>query len=44
VADNKIIILVDGHSPLKQGDPLGIELVQPLFFDADGRRLAARQA
>jgi multiple sugar transport system ATP-binding protein len=40
VADRQIVMLVDGHSPLKQGDPLGIELVQPLFFDADGRRVA----
>jgi multiple sugar transport system ATP-binding protein len=39
VADRQIVMLVDSHSPLKQGDPLGIEFVQPLFFDADGRRV-----
>ena len=40
IADRTIVMLVAGHSPLKQGDPLGIELMQPLFFDSDGRRLA----
>jgi multiple sugar transport system ATP-binding protein len=39
VAEHSIVVLVDGHSPLKRGDAVGVELMQPLFFDAEGRRV-----
>ena len=39
VGDRTLVILVEGHSLLKQGDSVGIELTQPLFFDSEGRRV-----
>jgi multiple sugar transport system ATP-binding protein len=39
VGDSTMVMLVEGHSDLKRGDSLGIELVQPLFFDGEGRRV-----
>ena len=36
-----LVTLADGDSRWSAGDAVGVELVAPLFFDADGRRIGA---
>ena len=38
---HEVVTLADPDSGLAVGDDVGITLVKPLFFDADGRRLAS---
>jgi multiple sugar transport system ATP-binding protein len=35
------VTLADPHQPLQAGEDVGLRLVDPLYFDAAGRRLAA---
>jgi multiple sugar transport system ATP-binding protein len=36
-----LVTLADSHRPLAAGEEVGLALVEPLFFDADGRRIRA---
>ena len=36
-----LVILADPHKPLEAGQAVELQLVQPLYFDAAGRRVAA---
>ena len=36
-----LVTLADPHRPLGAGEAVGLKLIQPLFFDADGRRVGA---
>lgn len=42
LGEHPIVVLVEPHSPIRSGQQVGLSLDQPLYFDADGRRL--RQA
>jgi multiple sugar transport system ATP-binding protein len=39
--DQMLVILADPHKPLEAGQAVELQLVQPLYFDAAGRRVAA---
>ena len=39
LAGHALTTLADPHQPLKAGDRVSLELADPLFFDASGRRL-----
>jgi multiple sugar transport system ATP-binding protein len=41
VAGRQLTVLGDPHSKLKAGDTVGVRLMDPLYFDAGGRRLRA---
>jgi multiple sugar transport system ATP-binding protein len=41
VGGRPLVTLADPHTPWKPGDALAVELVDPLYFDAAGRRLEA---
>jgi multiple sugar transport system ATP-binding protein len=34
-----LVTLADPHAPLQAGDPISVELVNPLYFDGQGRRI-----
>ena len=36
-----LVTLADPHQPLRPGQEVAVELVAPLYFDAEGRRIAA---
>ena len=36
-----LVTLADPHAPLEAGQDVELQLLQPLYFDADGRRIAA---
>jgi multiple sugar transport system ATP-binding protein len=36
-----LVTLADPHRPLAIGQEVGLALIEPLFFDADGRRIGA---
>lgn len=40
VGSHKVVTLADPYLPLKAGDRLALTLDRPLYFDAEGRRLA----
>jgi len=37
--EQPIVVLADAHTPIRQGERVGLALDAPLFFDADGHRL-----
>lgn len=39
IGDTKLVTLVDSSTSLRSGEEVEVTLVDPLFFDADGRRL-----
>ncbi len=42
LAAETMVTLVDAHAPLARGDRVAVTVRRPLFFDGEGRRLAAR--
>ena len=41
IGGEMLVTLADPHQPLTAGQDVELELVQPLYFDAAGRRVAA---
>jgi multiple sugar transport system ATP-binding protein len=41
LADHSLVTLADPARPLKAGDEVSLEFVEPLYFDQAGRRIAA---
>jgi multiple sugar transport system ATP-binding protein len=41
IETHEVVTLVDPDAGLAVGDDVGVSLVRPLFFDADGLRVAA---
>lgn len=41
VGGHSLVTLADPHTRWRAGDQLSLELIEPLYFDAAGRRLAA---
>ncbi|MBV8566768.1 MAG: TOBE domain-containing protein, partial [Methylobacteriaceae bacterium] len=41
IEDQEVVTLADPDSDLAVGDDVGVRLVRPLFFDADGVRINA---
>jgi multiple sugar transport system ATP-binding protein len=39
LAEQALVTLADPHQPLKAGDRVSLELADPLYFDASGKRL-----
>jgi multiple sugar transport system ATP-binding protein len=39
-----LVTLADPHQPLAAGQEVGLELVDPLYFDASGQRIGVRAA
>jgi multiple sugar transport system ATP-binding protein len=39
---HNLVTLADPHSRWKAGDALSVELADPLYFDAAGKRIEAR--
>ena len=40
MGEHKLITLADPYAELRVGDPVCLELVNPLYFDAAGERIA----
>ena len=40
----RLVTLVDAHTDMAAGDRVALDFIRPLFFDADGRRIAAGAA
>jgi multiple sugar transport system ATP-binding protein len=43
VGEHKLVTLVDPATELRSGDAVSVELLAPLYFDASGERIGARQ-
>ncbi len=39
IGEHKVVTLADPHAELRAGDPVTVELVEPLYFDQSGNRI-----
>ncbi|MGQ9368924.1 ABC transporter ATP-binding protein [Azospirillum sp. ST 5-10] len=44
VGGHTLVVLADPHAPLRAGDRVAVELADPVYFDAEGRRIDGEAA